>query len=544
MSDPLTSTVSPRRLVSLDVLRGLAILLMIGSGMLPKTLPNWVDHGYQPHYRPDAAGAWHLALTPEGDAIVDPRWKAMTWVDLVFPMFLFAMGAAIPLAMSRRLDRGQSRGGALRSVAGRAVTLALFAVLVTQMTAWQLNWPGTTPDATRGRVMLGFVGAFLFFVRWPREATRMTVIVARAIGAAILVGLIVLGVRRGAPFNWGESDTIILVLANTYLIAAGLWVVTRGWGGWRLVAIAPFILLAHYLQLQSPTFSDWRWLGDAPLALAPYVAWPSRVLNLAQWLPAGASKQLKDVLNFSPLWGVTWYKFLWCVVPGTIVGDAIGAWSKRPRTNDAPPRGLILGLAIAICVATFVGLRHYGFPTLGFAGAMRTPWLAAVLALPLLIAMTIVVFARSTDATHRWLMRVGAAALCVGLALACLPNATAREGFFEGGISKGSPATLSYYATSVGLCIVLLLGLLVMIDDRPRHASSPGVLEANGQNPMLAYFLAHSTLPALFTFSCFASLSRTLSSNVWIETSYGLAKTLLIAAVVWLVTRRRIFWRA
>ena len=58
----MASPADPPRLIALDVLRGLAILLMIFSGMLPKTLPNWLDHGYQPHYRPDASGAWVSTL--------------------------------------------------------------------------------------------------------------------------------------------------------------------------------------------------------------------------------------------------------------------------------------------------------------------------------------------------------------------------------------------------------------------------------------------------------------------------------------------------
>ena len=93
----------PPRLRSLDVLRGLAILGRVGSAMLPQTLPSWLDHGYQPHFRPAADGVWRLALSPAGEAIFDPRRKAFTWVDLVFPMFLFAMGAAIPLADRRWL---------------------------------------------------------------------------------------------------------------------------------------------------------------------------------------------------------------------------------------------------------------------------------------------------------------------------------------------------------------------------------------------------------------------------------------------------------
>ena len=150
----------------------------------------------------------------------------------------------------------------------------------------------------------------------------------------------------------------------------------------------------------------------------------------------------------------------------------------------------------------------------------------------------------STDATIRRLTLAGAATLAIGLLLACLPNASAREGFFEGGISKGSPATLSYYATSVGLCVLLLVGLLVTVDAPGRRARLPGLVGASGQNPMFAYFVAHSTLPAIVTFSAFAGLNATIAADVRLDTLAAIVKTLLIAGLAWALTRRRIFWRA
>ena len=541
---------SSRRLVSLDVLRGLAILGMILSSMLPKTLPNWVDHGYQPHYRPDAAGVWKSTLV-DGSPPFDPRWKAFTWVDLVFPMFLFSLGTAIPLAMSRRLDSGGSRRRAIGAVGGRAFALALFAVVLVQSTPWQLTWPHSSPDAARGRALAAFVGAFLLFVRWPRSTRSAIAIGSRVSGFAILLVLIVAGATRGAPFAWSESDVIILVLAHCYFVAATLWILTRGWGGWRLAVVAPILLLTHYLQFQSHDFADWRWLGDWPLAASPLATRLSKLLTLTTWLPAppgGWSKTSVALLDVSPLWNVTWYKFLWCVVPGTIVGDHVLAWSQRPRSevDHRPPRGGVLALAVLIVVVTCAGLRHYGDPTFGLGGPLATPWLAITLGLPLLIAMTILFLARSGDPAHRRLMITGAMTLAVGLLLAVWPSTASREGFFEGGISKGSPATLSYYATSVGLCELLLLGLLVTIDDRPRRSAAAllGPVEANGQNPLLCYYLAHTTLGALVTFTAFASINNAIASRLWLDTGVGVLKTLLIGGTVWALTRARVYWRA
>src|SRR5215469_15333741 len=102
----------PVRFESLDALRGLAVLGMAWSGMLPDTLPAWM---------------YHAQLPPPTHAFNDQVF-GITWVDLVFPCFLFSMGAAIPLSLGRKLDGGaaplKTAGGLLL----RGLLLALFAV--------------------------------------------------------------------------------------------------------------------------------------------------------------------------------------------------------------------------------------------------------------------------------------------------------------------------------------------------------------------------------------------------------------------------------
>lgn len=556
MAPPSTS----QRLISLDVLRGLAILLMIFSGMLPKTLPNWVDHGYQPHFRPDASGVWVSTLV-DGSPPVDVRWKAFTWVDLVFPMFLFAMGAAIPLAMSRRLERDPSKGRALLTIASRFGMLVLFAVIVTQMTVWQLNWP--QPDVKRGLAIVGFAAAFAFFVRAPRPMSARQSLAIRLLAFTAIVALIVACiVKTGGTFTWAESDIIILVLANTYLIAASLWLFTRSWGWWRLLVMAPLLLLAHYLQLNLKDYGDWLWLGEWPLSLRPIVNFPATVLNIPDWL--GFSRATAKLLNFSPLWNFTWLKFLWCVIPGTVVGDRILSWSSGGRASepDVGRSRRVVALSIAIIATVCLGLRHYGYKTFGLGGFFRTPWLSLLFTLPLLawLAGEIYCTAPTVNARlQRRLLHAGGTFLFAGLCLACLPSQTTREGFFEGGISKGSPATLSYYATSVGLCTLLLLGLVGVLDDPSKPPRRLGLVEANGQNPMIAYYVAHAVLGAILTIGVFVWIGRPLGARVttvedlfavplanwpWIYAIWAGAKTLMIAAFVWWLTKRRIFWRA
>lgn len=71
------------RLVSLDVFRGLTVALMI--------LVN------------NPGGAVYYSFLQHA------TWNGLTFADVVFPFFVFILGAAIPYALSRRLEQGASR---------------------------------------------------------------------------------------------------------------------------------------------------------------------------------------------------------------------------------------------------------------------------------------------------------------------------------------------------------------------------------------------------------------------------------------------------
>ena len=76
------------RLASLDAFRGFVILTMVFVNHLAgiRDVPGWMRH------------------MPEGA-------EGMTFVDVVFPAFLFIVGMAIPPALDRRRERGRrSRG--------------------------------------------------------------------------------------------------------------------------------------------------------------------------------------------------------------------------------------------------------------------------------------------------------------------------------------------------------------------------------------------------------------------------------------------------
>src|SRR3984957_2351441 len=140
----LTANMKTNRFDALDALRGLAILAMLLSSEMPfgaNSLPNWMYHAQVP--------------PPEHKFIPLP---GITWVDLVFPFFLFAMGAAFPLAMRSRLAAGVPKWKIVFGIFRRGFLLGFFALFVMAIRPEVLsNAPAT------GTWLLGLAGFVILF---------------------------------------------------------------------------------------------------------------------------------------------------------------------------------------------------------------------------------------------------------------------------------------------------------------------------------------------------------------------------------------------
>src|SRR5690349_150401 len=87
-----------KRWDALDVLRGLTIILML----MNLTPGSW-EHNYA--------------------FLMHSKWEGWTLIDMVAPAFLFCIGAAMPLSLERRSEKGDSRGTLLRHVLWRGLLL-------------------------------------------------------------------------------------------------------------------------------------------------------------------------------------------------------------------------------------------------------------------------------------------------------------------------------------------------------------------------------------------------------------------------------------
>src|ERR1700742_1536663 len=93
------------RIASIDIFRGLTILVMIFVNDLAgvKDLPWWT---------------YHLPGNVNG----------MTYVDMVFPFFLFIVGISLPLAVRHRLSKNGSISGLWVHILARSFALIVLGI--------------------------------------------------------------------------------------------------------------------------------------------------------------------------------------------------------------------------------------------------------------------------------------------------------------------------------------------------------------------------------------------------------------------------------
>jgi predicted acyltransferase len=118
MSSELPSTPSPAaggRLASLDALRGFDMFWITGGAVVVGSLVKALDW-------PELA-----RIPPQFEHV---KWEGFHFIDLIFPLFLFLIGVAIPFSFAKRLARGDSYGQLYRHIVVRVVILIVLGMMV------------------------------------------------------------------------------------------------------------------------------------------------------------------------------------------------------------------------------------------------------------------------------------------------------------------------------------------------------------------------------------------------------------------------------
>jgi predicted acyltransferase len=159
MDNPTLTMTPIKRLLSLDVARGITIAFMIMVN----------NNGGE--------GSWHFM----NHAV----WNGLTPTDLVFPTFLFVVGVSVVFATEARLAKGATRASLARHTVQRAVILILFGIVVNSFPFFEtehMRFYGVLQ-----RIGICYLVVALFYLFDNRAWTKAAALVAALVGYWVLV---------------------------------------------------------------------------------------------------------------------------------------------------------------------------------------------------------------------------------------------------------------------------------------------------------------------------------------------------------------------
>lgn len=274
---------------ALDALRGYAIITMVLSAMEAfSVLPRWMYH----------------AQVPPPDHVFDPTIYGITWVDIIFPFFLFSMGAAIPLSLGRQHAKGESIMKLTWKTVQRWVKLTFFAIFIIHAFPFMLGY-----EQEWMRYAMPIFFFILLCLMFMPNPFGLSPYKARAItwsAYLVAVGFMLLQpYAGGAPFRLTDSDCIMLILANVSLTGSIIYLLTIG-HPLRRLALLPF-LVALFMTAHTAN------------------SWPAQLIHTS-WLPW--------------LYLPAYQEYLLIIIPGTVAGEWIAQWLEKMKANDTS-KGLV-----------------------------------------------------------------------------------------------------------------------------------------------------------------------------------------------------------
>lgn len=90
------------------------------------------------------------------------EWNGFVFYDLIFPMFLFIAGVAMPYSLTKRIERGEPKAKIARHVIQRGLILVFLGMVYNGFL--QFDWENTRYASVLGRIGLGYLFAGLIFL--------------------------------------------------------------------------------------------------------------------------------------------------------------------------------------------------------------------------------------------------------------------------------------------------------------------------------------------------------------------------------------------
>ncbi len=461
------------RYLNLDALRGYAIFTMILSGSIAygPAMPAWMFH----------------AQVPPPNHQFNPNLPGITWVDLVFPFFIFCMGAAIPIALKKYTITNENKQ-VIFTAFRRFFLLTFFALFLEH---FKSNRILTEPN--NGTYWLSLAGYLLLFfafsklgILFNKSVETIINITAMAIG---IVGLIFLPLNNGEGFKITNSDIIIIVLANIALFGTLAWWFTRNNIVLRL-GILPFVM-AIFLGAKIP--DSWNEFI--------YLLTPSAAIYRFYFL-----------------------KYLFILIPGTIAGDWLLKYKDtnpyEVKTNNNFKIVGLLFLLIIVSNLLFLFTRQLA------ANLLLTIFLLC------LANWIIKKIQLSNKALVEQFFYAGAFSLLLGLSFEA----------YEGGIKKDF-STYSYYFVTVGLAFFSFIVLAVLQSFtivKPIHR----FMVLAGQNAMMAYVSGSLLLLPLMHLTGVIQYWNGMNGSFLSGFLKGLLFSLVACGITFPFTKKGMVWKS
>ncbi|WP_353069297.1 DUF5009 domain-containing protein [Tunturibacter empetritectus] len=240
----VTSSARASRVASIDIFRGLTMTLMIFVNELAevKGLPWWNYHA---------------------PAKVD----AMTYVDMVFPAFLFILGTTIPIALEHRIRKNPSLPALWLHVILRTIALIVLGLILANAELGSRSLMGIDPMLW---TILALLGAILYWNVYSRSDHHKTLFrTLRFSGLALMIVMFAIFRRTTLDGHAAWISTsypeILGLLGYTYLAVSILYIATRRW---RRASLVWFIAMTALCVASTA-----KWIpfpGHIPLYVWPF----------------------------------------------------------------------------------------------------------------------------------------------------------------------------------------------------------------------------------------------------------------------------------
>ncbi|MFT4113434.1 DUF5009 domain-containing protein [Silvibacterium sp.] len=207
-----STTTAPSRIVSIDIFRGLTMTVMIFVNEVSEMrgIPQWSRH--------------------------EPaQVNAMTYVDMVFPFFLFIVGLSLPLAIRARLKKNPSIPALWLHILLRSLSLIVLGLILANAEGGSRALMHLNPSAWG---LLALLGGILFLNVYSGLDKKSSLVQGlKFAGLALLVGMYAIfrrevhgadGVTHAAWLDFSYPE-ILGIIGYTYFAVCLLYIPTRKW---------------------------------------------------------------------------------------------------------------------------------------------------------------------------------------------------------------------------------------------------------------------------------------------------------------------------